>query len=432
MAHEVKLPQMGESIAEGTVTTWLKKVGDKVNRDEPLFELSTDKVDAEIPSPASGILIEIKVQPGTTVAINTVVALIGEAGETVSAAATPATTPKPASPTANANAQPAVAAAPAKPASTEAAAERRQTKSSPLVRNIAAEHQIDIAGIQGTGLSGRVTKQDILAVVESKTASSTSSREPAQVPVGQIVPGPTEVPAAYRSQQYAGDRVEELSIMRQKIAFHMVLSQRVSAHVQTLWEIDYSRVNELRNKHKASWASEHGVPLTYTAFIMKAAIAALNAFPIVNASLEGSRVIYHRDVNLGLAVALEWGLIVPVVKNAGELNLLGLARHAADLAERARVKKLKPEEVQAGTFTITNPGMLGSLVGLPIINQPQVAIMGVGVIEKRPVVVNDMIAIRPRGYLSLSFDHRLVDGAIADYFMAKVKTTLESFDEAEM
>ncbi|MBI5509481.1 MAG: 2-oxo acid dehydrogenase subunit E2 [Deltaproteobacteria bacterium] len=444
MATEVKLPQMGESIAEGTVTTWLKKVGDKVNRDEPLFEISTDKVDAEIPSPVSGVLLEILVTPGKTVPINTVVAIIGEAGEstaptptTPTPAAAPAPTrastlaPAPAAPATPSTAKSTLSPSPAAPAA--AAALRTTKKSSPLVRNIAASHNIDIGQISGTGQNGRVTKEDILAVVEQGGGAVTAARTSAAPPPGATVAAtPTVVPAAYRPRVQDGDRVEELSTMRAKIAEHMTASRHISAHVQTLWEIDYSNIAALRAKHKAAWAEQHGVPLTYTAFLMKAAVVALEAFPVVNASLDGSKAIYHRDINLGVAVALDWGLIVPVVANAGELNLLGLARHAADLAERARTKKLKPEEVQAGTFTISNPGVFGSVIGFPIINQPQVAIMGVGAVEKRAVVINDMIAIRPRGYLSLSFDHRLVDGAVADQFMAKIKKTLEEFAEADM
>lgn len=454
MAHEVRMPQMGESIAEGTVTTWLKKVGEKVNRDEPLYEISTDKVDAEIPSPVAGVLLEIKVLPGQTVPINTVVAIVGEAGEGVVAAPAsanvaqpPAVAPTiPAAPVATATGAPTPAPTPAPLATPSAsrsttsqmgasADERRRVKSSPLVRNIAAEHKLDIASIPGTGLGGRVTKEDILAVVEKGPAASSSVGLLPAPDKGHGTVGATfahEVPPSYRPRPMEGDRTEELSTMRAKIAEHMVWSRRISAHVQTLWEVDYSAAQAMRAKYKASWLKEHGVPLTYTAFITKAVVTALKAFPTLNASLDGQRIIFHQNVNLGLAVALDWGLIVPVMHNASELNLLGLAKRAADLAERARTKKLKPEEVAGGTFTISNPGVFGSTIGFPIINQPQVAIMGVGAIEKRVVVVDDMIAIRPRGFLSLSFDHRLVDGSVADQFMAKVKASLEGITDADL
>lgn len=428
MAHDVIMPQMGESVVEGTVTTWLKKVGDKVERDEPLFEISTDKVDAEIPSPVSGVLLEIKAQPGETVAINNVVAVIGEAGESVTESATKLDSePQPAKP------EPAP---PVAPAGTVAEAisldERRRTKSSPVVRKIAAEHGVDISSVAGSGAGGRVTKQDILSVVErgGSAAAVAPVSMAANAPVAISAPG--DIPEAYWPRVLEGDRVEEMSTMRAKIAEHMVLSRRISSHVATVWELDFSRVAELRTRHKQHWLDQHGVPLTYTAFIMKACVDALKAFPVINASLDGTRVIYHRDIHLGLAVALEWGLIVPVIHNAGELNLLGLVRRGTDLAERARTKKLKPEEVQNGTFTVTNPGSFGPVFNVPVINQPQVGILGVGGVEKRPVVIDDMIAIRTRAYLSLSFDHRLVDGAVADQFMGRIKKEIEEFDEAEL
>lgn len=435
VSHDVIMPQMGESIAEGTITTWLKKVGDRVERDEPLFEISTDKVDAEIPSPAGGTLTEIKVQPGQTVAINTVVAVIAEAG------AQPAASTKKAEPA------PAVAAsAPAEKVSAHAPTptpssveERRQTKSSPLVRKIAAEHGVTVADVPGTGISGRVTKTDIVGYIEqggtkpkgapTATAPRTSGASP-----GVVSTALGEVPEAFRPRIYEGDRVEDLSVMRTKIAEHMVWSRRISAHVQTVWDVDFSRVAKLRDKHKAAWEENHGVKLTYNAFILKVVVDALKAFPILNGSmdLEGRKLIYHHHVNLGFAVALDWGLIVPVIHAADELNTLGLARRAIDLATRARTKKLKPDEVQAGTFTITNPGQYGQLFGLPVINQPQVAILGVGAIEKRPVVIDDMLAIRTRGYLSISFDHRLIDGAVAEQFMSRVRKGIEEFDEADL
>jgi 2-oxoglutarate dehydrogenase E2 component (dihydrolipoamide succinyltransferase) len=440
MAHDVIMPQMGESIAEGTVTTWLKKVGDAVGRDEPLFEISTDKVDAEIPSPVAGVLMEIKVQPGETVAINTVVAVIGEAGE--------ATTEDPqtaeAEPVAaESTLEPAPAAIDAQIPDRDAAAagpisldERRRTKSSPVVRKIAAEHGIEIASIRGTGVGGRVTKQDILAVVNGGGAAMSAaavSPVPATARAPRPLPaGPTAVPEAYRARVFDGDRVEEMTTMRAKIAEHMVLSRAVSAHVGTVWEVDFSRVAGLRERHKTLWAERHGVNLTYTAFVMKATVDALKAHPILNTSIDGNRVIYHRTINLGLAVALDWGLLVPVVHDAGDLNLLGLARRASDLAERARTKKLMPDEVQNGTFTITNPGVFGPMFGIPVINQPQVGILGVGAVEKRPVVIDDMIAVRTRAYLSMSFDHRLIDGATADEFMSRIKKEIEEFDEKEL
>lgn len=461
MPQNVIMPQMGESIAEGTVTTWLKKVGDKINRDEPLFEISTDKVDAEIPSPTSGVLLEIKVQPGQTVPINTVVAVVGEAGESAAAAATPDPKPVETKPAPTA-VQPAVAPkgnapviakvpdmAPQKSNGTHAAPafsssleERRRTKSSPVVRKIAGEHGVDISQISGSGISGRVTKSDILGFLDKGGARAVPAPTPTMPGKTTTLAGSGDVmtrgpvPEAYRPKMYDGDRIEDMSMMRAKIAEHMVLSKRISPHVATVWDVDFSRVAALRNKHKGSYEQNHGVKLTYTGFIIKATVDALKAFPIINASLDENKVIYHRDIHLGIAVALDWGLIVPVVHNAGELNLLGLMRRATDLAERSRTKKLKPDEVQGGTFTITNPGVFGPLFGLPVINQPQVAILGVGGIEKRPVVISDengdSIGIRTKAYMSLSFDHRLIDGAVADQFMARLKKNIEEFDESAL
>jgi 2-oxoglutarate dehydrogenase E2 component (dihydrolipoamide succinyltransferase) len=438
MAQDVVMPQMGESIAEGTITTWLKNVGDTVERDEALFEMSTDKVDAEIPSPVEGTLLEIKVEAGATVEVGTVVAVIGAAGESVGTSA-PAAAPA----AAPAEAEPEAAAA--APASDEpqSAEERRRVKSSPVVRKIAAEHNIDIGQISGTGASGRVTKSDILSFIDSGAAAAPVAAAPAAAapvaaapvaaaPAAAAVAGQFEVPAAYRGKVMEGDRVEDMSNMRSKIAEHMVVSKHVSPHVATVWEVDFSRVAALRKKYKASWQERHGVNLTFTSFILKATVDALKAHPVLNASLDGKKMIYHRDINLGLAVALDWGLIVPVIKNAGELNLLGLTRRAGDLAERARSKKLNFDEVQNGTFTITNPGVFGPMFGLPVINQPQVGILGVGAVEKRPVVIDDMIAIRTRAYMAMSFDHRLVDGADADHFMKRIKTGIEEFDENEL
>ena len=444
MPHDVIMPQMGESIAEGTITTWLKKEGEQVARDEPLFEMSTDKVDAEIPSPVAGTLIEIKVKPGETVPINTVVAVIGDGAEARAggngAAAPKAESkrePKPApkaeaparEPSRPQRAERPAPSAEARPASVE---ERRRTKSSPVVRKIASKHGVDITEIPGTGISGRVTKKDILAHLEGGQPRAEARPAERALEVRAPSRAPDEIPAAYRAKVFEGDRVEDMSKMRALIADHMVLSRRVSAHVQTVWEVDFTRVAALRSKHKDTWREQHDVNLTYTSFIMKATVDALKAFPVVNASVDDHRVIYHRDVNLGVAVALDWGLIVPVIRGANELNLLGLTRRLNDLGTRAREKRLKPDEVQDGTFTITNPGVFGNLFGLPVINQPQVAILGAGGVEKRPVVIDDAIAIRTRAYISLSFDHRLVDGAIADQFMARVKEGVEQFDESEL
>jgi 2-oxoglutarate dehydrogenase E2 component (dihydrolipoamide succinyltransferase) len=447
---DVIMPQMGESIAEGTVTKWLKNVGDRVGRDEPLFEISTDKVDAEIPSPAAGILKEIRVAPGTTVPINTVVAVVAAEGEAAAAAPAPVAPPPPAPSTPPPPAPappppPAAAPAPAAPPAVEfliegeraappplpppaperpraeaTAEELRLTRSSPVVRKIAAEHQVDIRGIPGTGIGGRVTKQDILGHIESR---------PAAPPAVVAPPAPASAPAAAPG----GARVEvvPMSPIRRKTAEHMVLSKRTSAHVSTVFEVDMTRVDQLRQKHKASF-EERGVRLTYTPFILKAVVDALKAFPVLNASIDGDNVVFHKDVNLGVAVALDWGLIVPVVHHADEKNVLGLARAVNDLSDRARAKKLRVEEVQGGTFTVTNPGVFGSLFGTPIINQPQAAILDIGAIEKRPVVRDDAIAIRTMCYVALTFDHRLVDGADADRFMARVKQTLQEFDEAAL
>ncbi len=439
MAHNVIMPQMGESIAEGTITTWLKKVGDTVERDEALFEISTDKVDAEIPSPVAGVLLEIKVEPGATVPIDTIVAVIGEAGESTAAGdVSPAPEAKSESKTDSVPSQAAAAApiaASAAASSGTTAEERRRTKSSPLVRKIASEHGIDITTLSGSGLSGRVTKADIMAVVNSGGAVAA---RPAAAPSssGASMPGMGEIPAAYRPQVFEGDTVEPLTKMREKIAEHMVFSRRISSHVQTVFEVDFSHVDKLRRKHKPAWLERHGTNLTFTSFVMKATVDALSAFPVLNASLDGNTVIYHKAINLGLAVALDWGLLVPVIRNAEDLNVLGLSKRLIDLGTRAKNKKLKPDELQQGTFTITNPGVFGNLFGLPVINQPQVGILGMGGVEKRPVVIThdgvDSIAIRTMGYLSLSFDHRLVDGAVADQFMSRIKKGIQEFDEAQL
>lgn len=423
MGHDVKMPQMGESITEGTISTWLKKVGETVAKDEPLFEISTDKVDAEIPSPAAGVLLEIKAQPGQTVPIDTVVAVLGNASDAPQDA-----TPKAAAATATAPAAPVAAAVAPQPTSPA-------QKSSPVVRKIAAEHQVDLRNVPATGLSGRVTKQDIEGYLQKGPPAAPSAApiaQPARAQATLSVPMDTSIPETYLPKVLDGDKVEDLPMMRQKIAEHMVISKRISPHVATVWEMDMSQLVSLRARFKKAWQEKHGVNLTYTAFILKATVDALKAFPAMNASTDGKKVIYHGGIHLGLAVALDGGLIVPVIHGADELNLLGLARRAADLATRARNKKLKPNEVQGGTFTVSNPGSFGPMFNVPVINQPQVGILGVGTVEKRPAVIDDMIAIRTRAYMSLSFDHRLIDGALGDQFMARIKKGLEEFDESEL
>ncbi|HST54160.1 MAG TPA: dihydrolipoamide acetyltransferase family protein [Pyrinomonadaceae bacterium] len=512
MATEVVMPQMGESIAEGTITRWLKKVGDSVERDEPLFEISTDKVDAEIPSPAAGTLTQILFNEGDTVEVNKVVGYIGDGA---AAAAAPPTKQEPAAaataapaPSANelrektgysidysdggqaaassasqnataapaqqqqrASAQPQTQAAPAQetqaPATPPArqsstggtsitevsgspratagappadgthgartAEELRRTRSSPLVRKIAAEHNIDISRLEGTGASGRVTKNDILSYIESgatvqepSTAPQPAAPQPAfaEVPAMRAPTQPTPV------QPSAEDRVEPMSVMRKKIAEHMVMSQRTSAHVATVYEIDMTRIQRLRERNRAEFQQRNGTKLTFMPFIFQAVTQAIRKFPVFNSQVAGDQIIYKRDINLGMAVALDWGLIVPVIKRADELSIAGLARAANDLADRARAKQLKPDEVAGGTFTITNPGVFGGLFGTPIINQPQVAILGVGTIEKRARVITteegDVIAVRHMAYFALSFDHRIIDGADAERFLSYVKEILEA------
>jgi 2-oxoglutarate dehydrogenase E2 component (dihydrolipoamide succinyltransferase) len=420
----VMMPQMGESIAEGTIVRWIKKVGDSIDRDEPLFEISTDKVDAEIPSPAAGVLIEIRVKEGETVPVNSVVATSGAAGETAAAPPAPAETPLPEA----AVGQPEVGSAPSLgasgPATRSAAATKdvlRRQKSSPLVRRIARDNNVDIARIPGTGLSGRVTKQDILGYLESgRPAAAAVAR------AGAITPAPAAGPVYKQGENV---QIVPMSVMRRKIAEHMVLSAHTSPHVYSVYEVNFGRVSALREKKKAAY-EQAGAKLTYTSFIAKVTVDALVQFPIVNASVDGDNIVYKKDINLGIAVALENGLIVPVVRNADEKNLLGLSRAINDVASRARSKKLNPDEVQGGTFTITNPGIFGALYGLPLINQPQVAILGVGGIEKRAVVIDDAIAIKPVCHITLGYDHRLVDGADAGRFLSFIKDRLEHFDEA--
>jgi pyruvate dehydrogenase E2 component (dihydrolipoyllysine-residue acetyltransferase) len=479
MATDVVMPQMGESIAEGTIVRWMKKVGDTVDRDEPLFEISTDKVDAEIPSPAAGVVSEIRVKEGETVPINSVVAVIGSASAAASpppasadkdalpkATAAPAGRPTSAAetPTAAPAGRPTSAAAanpPARPAPVEGRApadpsghyheredlppprkpsaparpepvegrasateEAIRERSSPLVRKIAKEHDVDISRIRGTGIAGRVTKDDILGYIgqEGGKAERPEGREGKSAPVSG-----TPVPPAPQFKPGASDHVEKMSPMRKRIAEHMVLSRRTSAHVHSVFEVNFSRVAKIREAKKAEF-ERAGVKVTYLSFIIKAAVDTLRVVPIVNASVDGDTIVYHKDVNVGIAVALDWGLIVPVIKHADEKNLVGISRAVADLANRARSKQLKPDEVSGGTFTITNPGVFGALFGMPIINQPQVAILGVGNIEKRPVVVDDAIAIRPMAYLTLGYDHRVIDGAVADEFMSILKKALENWD----
>jgi pyruvate dehydrogenase E2 component (dihydrolipoamide acetyltransferase) len=482
MPTNVVMPQMGESIAEGTIVRWIKKVGDPVDRDEPLFEISTDKVDAEIPSPGAGVLTEIKVKEGETVPVNSVVAVIAaSAAEAASAsAAGVATADKSAGqgqsaekvaeqaepeaesqvpempqaavgqPEAGPAAQ-AVAAAETLPPeggsydmqdrsgsreTTPSKEDLRRQKSSPLVRRIAREHNIDIQRVHGTGISGRVTKGDILNFIESgagaiapalsRVEGSAAETETAKAPASPPAPAPGPVFKPGERTQ-----VVPMTIMRKKIAEHMVLSARTSPHVYSVYEVNFGRLAQLREKKKSEY-ERAGAKLTFTALIAKVVVDALRAFPVANASLDGDNIVYKKDINLGIAVALDQGLIVPVIKNADEKNLLGLSRAIDDVATRARSKKLHPEEVQGGTFTITNPGVFGAVYGLPLINQPQVAILGVGGIEKRAIVIDDAIAIRPTCHLSLGYDHRLIDGADAGRFLSFIKERLEHFDEAWM
>ncbi|MGB6235442.1 MAG: dihydrolipoamide acetyltransferase family protein [Candidatus Acidiferrales bacterium] len=470
MATDIIMPQMGESIFEGTITKWLKKPGEKVERDEPLFEISTDKVDAESPSPAAGVLKEIKVSEGQTVPIQTVVGVIDGAGSAVAPAPAPAPAkqeparveareradekPAPASaPTraeaARADAQqpaPAPQAASRPIAATGAAAPPQRpgtekVRSSPLVRRLAKENNIDLMQVPGTGAGGRVSKKDILSAMQGAGAAGRPA--PSYAPTTQRPPAAPPPPASGgqahalletavpRERMYFGNySVEPMSVMRQKIAEHMVMSKRVSPHVYSIDEADVTNLVKLRNQKKEEFERTTGSKLTFMPFFIRAAVEGLRAFPTVNSSVDGTNIVFHRECNIGIAVALDWGLIVPVVKNAEEKNFLGLQRAINDLAERARSKRLKPEEVQEGTFSITNPGVFGGLMGLPVISQPNVAILGLGTIEKRPVVVDDAIAIRSMVYLTLSYDHRVVDGAVAHQFMGKIKHFLENWTES--
>ena len=424
MPTNVVMPQMGESIAEGTIVRWIKKIGDEVDRDEPLFEISTDKVDAEIPSPAAGVLTSITAKEGETVPVNSVVAIIG--GERAGEAATPDLDAHGAADASGPSELPAAVAGEPEmdrsesesSADERSADDLRRQKSSPLVRRIAQEHHIDIRSIHGTGIAGRVTKQDILDYIERGAAVTPAAARSAKRPAPSVTFKP-------------GERVSivPMTVMRKKIAEHMVLSAHTSPHVYSVYEVNFGRVHALRESRKAAFEAA-GAKLTFTAFIAKVTVDALRQFPMVNASIDGDNIVYRKDINLGIAVALDNGLIVPVIRNADGKNLLGLSRAINDLSGRARSKRLSPEEVQAGTFTITNPGVFGALYGLPLINQPQVAILGVGSIDKRVVVIDDAIAIRPVCHLTLGYDHRLIDGAEAGRFLTSMKERLEHFEEA--
>ena len=468
MATEVLMPQMGESIAEGTITRWLVKVGETVERDQLLFEVSTDKVDAEIPSVASGTLLEIRHQEGETVEVNEVIGLIGAPEEATQAdAGTDAADPTPA-----ADAAPVAAAdAPAADVTSDEATEegplslesRLRRHSSPVVRKIALEHDIDLAQVEGTGAQGRVTKKDILAFIASPPASREATRDaapaaPAPAPPAPAAPAPAAsqpapvtqpapqaIPAARPAGSFsvpayqANERVEiePMSRIRQITAAHMTYSKATSAHVTTVFETDMTRIDRMRKQAKNAFLRENGTKLTFMPFIFRAVASALKRFPQLNAAIDGSNIVYKKDINLGMAVAMDRGLIVPVIKNADTLSLVGLARTANDLADRARTKRMKPDEAQGGTFTVTNPGVFGSLFGTPIINQPQVAILSIGTIKKRPVVItdelgNDALAIRTICYLAITFDHRLIDGADADHFMVAVRDTLQEDDWKEL
>jgi len=464
LATEVVMPQMGESIAEGTIVRWIKKVGDPIDKDEPLFEISTDKVDAEIPSPGAGVLLAIMVKEGETVPVNSVVATIGAAGEKPAAGASAPTAAAPAggasAPAAAAPATPAASAPAAGAAASAAAAapattsaptsaptpalrsdslpqsggastleDLRRIKSSPVVRNIAKANGIDISQLSGTGISGRVTKRDIEAFIAGggKTAPASASMSGGGSAPAPFARAPIAPPPAFQPGENV--RIEKMGVMRKKIAEHMVMSIHTSPHVYSAYEVDFSRCEALRQKRKADYEAA-GTKLTFTGFIAKATVDTIREFPFSNASIDGDNIVYKKDINLGVAVALDSGLIVPVIRNADEKNLLGLSRAIQDLAYRARNKQLKPEEVQAGTFTITNPGIFGALFGLPIISQPQVAILGVGSIDKRVVVVDDMIAVRPMCVLTLGYDHRLIDGADAGRFLQALKDRLQNFDES--
>jgi len=442
---DVVMPQMGESIVEGTLTKWLKKPGEHVERDEPLFEISTDKVDTEIPSPAAGVLKEVLVEEGKTVAISTVVGRIEEgAGNGASAPAAaaakqapavppPAATPAPKAP--EPASQPVAQAAPEPQPAAQSDADLQTGALSPLVRKMAREYGIDLRQVKGTGGGGRITKQDLEAYMSAQGAR-TMAQAGAPAPPAPTAPAPAAAPtrpaapaAPMPREEAPRARVEAMSTMRAKIAEHMIMSKRTSAHVTTVHKTDMTKIAKMRERHKAEFQQRYGYSLTYLPFVIAAAVEAIRAFPIVNASIEGNNIIYHNEINVGIAVALENGLIVPVIRNADEKNVTGLQRAIVDLSTRARSRQLKPDEVQGGTFSITNFGSFGSVFATPVINQPQVAILGVGAVEKTPVIVDDAIAIRSVAYLALTFDHRLIDGAVADQYTAKVKSILENWAE---
>lgn len=446
MATDILMPQMGESIAEGTIVKWLKKVGDSVQKDEPLLEISTDKVDAEVPSTAAGVLLEILAQEGETVGVNSVIARVGEAGGAAAPAAKteeakPAPEPTPAAPPApSAPVAPAPPVAPPAPAAAEEP-EGKKVRSSPLVRNIAREHSVNLEEVPGTGLGGRVTKDDILGFIEQRKGGAAPAAQPVAAPVPAPAPAPVApppVPAPAIPAYGSGDRVsiEPMTNMRRKIAENMLNSRRTSAHVTTFFEVDFTNIARLRDRVKKQFEAQNGTKLTFLPFVIKATIDALKAIPVVNASSDGENIIYKHDYNIGMAVALDWGLIVPVIKQADALSITGLARASQDLANRARSKQLKPDEISGGTFSITNFGLYGGYTATPIINQPQLAILGVGGIHKKPWVVEtddgDAIAIRHIGVLSLSFDHRIIDGAVGDQFLAHIKKTIETTDFASL
>lgn len=432
MAVDVIMPQMGESIFEGTVTKWLRKPGDKVQRDEPLLEISTDKVDAEIPSPASGTLKEIRVSEGQTVQVNTVIAVL-ETDEAAAAAPAPAAQPEtpsaaappaPQAPAAPVTAAPA-ASAPAAPAPTAPApapaAPAQPVRSSPLVRRMAEENNIDLAQVPGTGTGGRVSKKDLLNYLETRTAAPAAAAPAAPAPAAPAAPAQPYQPGAVE--------IVPMSVMRKRIAEHMVASKRTSPHVYSVFQVDVTNIVNLREKSKKSFEANTGTRLTLMPFFCQATVEALKKFPIVNASVQEDSIVYKKDINLGIAVALDWGLIVPVIKHAEEKSFLGLQRGVNDLADRARNKKLSPDDIQDGTFTISNYGVYGGLIGMPVINQPQVAILGIGGVHKMPVVINDAIAIRSIVHLTLSFDHRIIDGSTADQFLAFLKGRLEGWEQ---
>jgi pyruvate dehydrogenase E2 component (dihydrolipoamide acetyltransferase) len=453
---DVVMPQMGESIVEGTLTKWLKKPGEHVDRDEPLFEISTDKVDTEIPSPTAGVLKEVLVEEGKTVAISTVVGRIEEGAGNGASAPAPAVAKQASPPQAAAPPpaakkpepeplpEPVAHSAGPYPIPVEEPAPAVEAESpagplSPLVRKMAREYGIDLRQVKGTGAGGRITKQDLEAYMSAqgaRTMAQASAPPPAAsttptlyTPPAPAVQPPAATPAIMPRAEAPRARVEPMSVMRQRIAEHMVMSKRISAHVTTVHKTDMTKIAKMRERNKAEFQQRYGYSLTFLPFVAKAAAEAIRHYPIVNASIEGTNIIYHNEINLGIAVALENGLIVPVIRNADEKNVVGLQRSIVDLSTRARSRQLKPDEVQGGTFSITNFGSFGSVFATPVINQPQVAILGVGAVEKTPVVIDDAIAIRSVAYLALTFDHRLIDGALADQFTAKVKSILEDWSE---